>query len=164
MFYDPGIVSATKVLQDSYIAIREELDTLLSTQFVKWPEHSLYTGDWTVFGFYGFGRRLHENCQLCPRTAAIVDSIPDKNMAGFSKLAAGTRIGSHCGRPKSQLRCHLALKIPAGDVGLRVGPEVRRWTEGECLLFDDTKEHEAWNLAEEDRIVLLVDVQKPVAA
>jgi beta-hydroxylase len=44
---------------------------------------------------------------------------------------------------------------------LRVGNEVRNWVEGECLIFDDTFEHEAWNNSNETRIVLLLDFLRP---
>ena len=161
MFYDPQLLSATKLLEDNYVSFREERDALRMTQFMPWPDRSIYDVGWTAFGFYGFGRRLHQNYRLCPRTAAIIDGIPSVRMAGFSRLAPGARIAPHCGRPKSELRYHLGLKVPAGDIGLKVGGEVRRWTEGESLLFDDTREHEAWNRTGSDRIVLLIDVQKP---
>ncbi|MFM8275542.1 MAG: aspartyl/asparaginyl beta-hydroxylase domain-containing protein, partial [Cyanobium sp.] len=41
--------------------------------------------------------------------------------------------------------------------GLRVASEVRSWREGECLVFDDTAEHEAWNRSSRTRVVLLLD-------
>jgi beta-hydroxylase len=44
---------------------------------------------------------------------------------------------------------------------LRVGDEVRNWVEGECLIFDDTIEHEAWNHSNQSRIVLLLDFLRP---
>jgi aspartyl/asparaginyl beta-hydroxylase (cupin superfamily) len=33
--------------------------------------------------------------------------------------------------------------------------------EGKCLVFDDYFEHEAWNHADGDRIVLIVDMWHP---
>lgn len=47
--------------------------------------------------------------------------------------------------------------VPEGDCALRVGPETRRWQAGQCIVFDDTTDHEAWNLTDSPRIVLLVD-------
>jgi ornithine lipid ester-linked acyl 2-hydroxylase len=44
---------------------------------------------------------------------------------------------------------------------LRVGDEVRAWQGGECLVFDDTTEHEAWNRSNADRLVLLLDFLRP---
>ena len=35
------------------------------------------------------------------------------------------------------------------------------WGEGKDILFDDTFEHSALNGAEEDRVVLIVDIFRP---
>jgi len=72
-------------------------------------------------------------------------------------LRPGTRIQPHSGYPGPFLRCHLALRVPAGDCALRVAGETRRWQEGDVLVLDDRVEHEAWNLTAEERVVLLFD-------
>jgi aspartyl/asparaginyl beta-hydroxylase (cupin superfamily) len=59
------------------------------------------------------------------------------------------------------VRCHLGIKVPAGDCAIRVADETRRWDEGRCLVFDDYFEHEAWNRTAADRIVLIVDLWHP---
>ena len=45
--------------------------------------------------------------------------------------------------------------------GFRVGNETRQWVEGKAWVFDDTIEHEAWNLSNETRVILLFDVWRP---
>ncbi len=56
------------------------------------------------------------------------------------------------------LRYHLALKVTRRDdlCGISVGNEYRTWKEGKSLLFDDTYDHEAWNLSDEMRVVLFI--------
>jgi aspartyl/asparaginyl beta-hydroxylase (cupin superfamily) len=44
---------------------------------------------------------------------------------------------------------------------LRVGNETRPWIQDQCLIFDDTIEHEAWNTSGEVRVVLLLDIWRP---
>ena len=44
---------------------------------------------------------------------------------------------------------------------LRVGNETRPWREGELVVFDDSIEHEAWNLSKKLRVVLLFDIWRP---
>jgi aspartyl/asparaginyl beta-hydroxylase (cupin superfamily) len=53
----------------------------------------------------------------------------------------------------------MGIKIPDGQKAfIRVGPETRRWKEGECLLYDTTYEHETFNEHEsQERVVLHVD-------
>ena len=54
-----------------------------------------------------------------------------------------------------------AAAAPTNGRSIRVGDEVRTWVEGRCLLFDDSFEHEVWNDADEERLVLIVDVWHP---
>jgi aspartate beta-hydroxylase len=55
---------------------------------------------------------------------------------------------------------HLALMVPP-DCALRVGGEEQVWCEGRTLVFDDTYEHEAWNLSKQVRVVLIADLWHP---
>jgi aspartyl/asparaginyl beta-hydroxylase (cupin superfamily) len=78
-------------------------------------------------------------------------------------LKSGCRFdfhAGHCGPTNARLRLHLGLVVPDG-CSIRVGDEVRSWVEGRCLLFDDSFEHEVWNDADEERLVLIVDVWHP---
>ena len=78
----------------------------------------------------------------------------------FSRLVAGSHIGAHCGPSNLRLRVHLGLLVPEGT-RIRVGDEVRAWREGECLVFDDSYEHEVWHDGAGDRIVLICDMWHP---
>ena len=73
----------------------------------------------------------------------------------------GTHIAAHCGPSNYRLRLHLGLSVPRG-CRIRVGDEVREWRAGECLIFDDSFEHEVWHDGSGDRIVLIVDAWHPM--
>lgn len=139
-------------IRNEYLGVQDSL--------IDWAERELYGEGWKVYGLFDFphGRPIADNIARCPLTAALVaEQIPAHGAAGFSVLRPGTRIQPHAGYPGSFLRCHLALSVPAGDCGLRVGSEARTWREGEALVLDDRFEHEAWNLAAAERVVLLID-------
>ena len=58
--------------------------------------------------------------------------------------------------------CLTDFSVQSSDTGekawIRVGPETRRWEEGECLLYDTTYEHETMNEhPSQERVVLHVD-------
>ena len=80
--------------------------------------------------------------------------------AMFSALDAHTRIPPHTGSTNVRLLCHLPLILP-GPARFRVGNETRDWKMGEAWVFDDTIEHEAWNDADELRVILIFDVWNP---
>jgi ornithine lipid ester-linked acyl 2-hydroxylase len=165
MYHDAAQFPFTALLEQNWRAVRAELDALDGHGFIDWPEHSLY-GDrgWKTFGLYAFGQRQPEECARCPQTERLVQQIPGLMMAGFSRLAPGAHIVPHCGYEGYAghvLRLHLGLEIP-DDCAMRVGAETKSWKEGECLVFDDSFEHEAWNRSDRTRTILLCDFLNPL--
>ena len=121
---------------------------------------------WDAFFFYRHGERYDENCARCPRTAAILDSLPIVRIREhapeicFSLLTPGTHILPHRGVTNTRLVTHLPLIVP-DNCAIVVGGEKREWREGECFAFDDTFEHEAWNRGASTRVVMLMDCWNP---
>jgi aspartyl/asparaginyl beta-hydroxylase (cupin superfamily) len=159
MFFKANDFPFTHSLTENWEAVLGEVGTLQPREFLDWPERTLYENRWEVYGLYAFGRKIERNCELCPTTTQLVEAIPGLTTAGFSRLRAHSRILPHIGYSHAVLRCHLGLIVPGG-CGLRVGAEVRAWIPGQCLVFDDTLEHEAWNDSDDDRTVLLIDFLK----
>jgi beta-hydroxylase len=160
MFLDQRGYPFAQTLEAHWETIRGELLGLGRSSFMVFPERQLYESGWDVFPLYAFGRRLEKNCELCPETARVIETIPGMTTAAFSRMEPGTHIKPHVGYQDSVLRCHLALIVPAEGCAIRVGAETRGWEEGRCLVFDDTTEHEAWNRSEAVRTVLIIDFLK----
>ena len=55
----------------------------------------------------------------------------------------------------------MPLVIPP-DCGFRVGSTTREWVPGQAWVFDDTINHEAWNLSDTPRAILIFDVWNPL--
>jgi beta-hydroxylase len=119
---------------------------------------------WKTFTFYVFGHRVDENCARCPQTARLLDGLPNLQNAWFSILAPHYHIPPHKGPTRAIIRCHLGLKVPAERerCWLRVDDQICHWREGECLVFDDTFEHEVFNDTNETRVVLFLDFDRPM--
>lgn len=170
---NPRDFAWTALLRDNWEAIREEaMATALQHGLAPSladisPDHRqiAQVDMWRSFFLFGYGYRIEENAVRCPRTMAVVDQIPDLVTAFFSILAPGTHIPPHRGISKALLNCHLALIVPRdGDVRMRVDRELLHWTEGEAIVFDDTYDHEVWNDSSGTRVVLLVQVRRPMRA
>jgi aspartyl/asparaginyl beta-hydroxylase (cupin superfamily) len=125
-----------------------------------------HSPSWNAFFFYRDGKRFDNNCRRCPITSKLLDSLPLSRVAEhspevfFSVLKPGAYIPPHTGVINTRLVVHLPLIIPA-NCGIRVGDETRGWKEGECIVFDDTFEHEAWNRSDQTRAVLIFDIWNP---
>jgi ornithine lipid ester-linked acyl 2-hydroxylase len=159
-------------LEAGWPQIRAELDALLvhrdalpNFQDISVEQRALTEDDqWKTFFFMGYGVPFDGNRARCPRTTALLDRVPGLTTAFFSILGPGKRLPEHRGPYKGVVRYHLGLKIPepASACGIRVGGQEAHWREGGSLVFDDTYLHEAWNETGEDRVVLFLDIVRPL--
>jgi aspartyl/asparaginyl beta-hydroxylase (cupin superfamily) len=78
----------------------------------------------------------------------------------FSLLQARTRIPAHTGVSNTRLVTHVPLIIPE-NCAFRVGNTTRPWVPGNAWVFDDTINHEAWNLSDKLRVILMFDIWHP---
>ncbi len=152
-------------LEANFAAIRAEVLALAPSRFAPESEPIARTGDWDVAFFYERGRRHDEVCDACPATTRAIEGAGVMRTAAgliyVSRMRPGTHIEAHRGPTNLRVRCHLGIAVPDGDCAIRVGDRSARWREGQCLVFDDSFEHEAWNRAAGDRIVLIVDLWHP---
>jgi len=122
--------------------------------------------DWTAIHLLRNGETVKANAVHCPRTLALLASLPQPRIPGaspnamFSLLAPGTAIPPHVGVNNARLVCHLPLVVPEG-CWFRVGAETRFWHRGEAFVFDDTIEHEAMNPSDQLRVVFIFDLWHP---
>ncbi|HLY55093.1 MAG TPA: aspartyl/asparaginyl beta-hydroxylase domain-containing protein [Stellaceae bacterium] len=119
--------------------------------------------DWRMLILKAYGTEWRDNMAACPRLAEVVRSTPDVLSASLSFLAPGKHIPAHRGPFRGILRFFLVLSMPLTQDGrpasaLRIADRQYRLHDGDCLLWDDTYEHEVWNDSDEVRIVLLLDV------
>jgi beta-hydroxylase len=159
-------------LEAAWPQIRKELDHLLehpedipAFHQLSPDQKRISKGDnWKTFGFYVYGKRVDENCAVCPHTAAALDRLPGMRSAMFSILKPRYRIAPHKGPTRAVIRAHLGLKVPADaeNVWIRVDDQILHWQEGKVVLFDDTYEHEVHNDTDEHRAVLFIDIDRPM--
>jgi ornithine lipid ester-linked acyl 2-hydroxylase len=161
----PGLEAEWKTIRvelDDVLSYRDELPNF---QDISIDQASITDDDgWKTYFFFAYGFRSEANCARCPQTAALLDAIPGLTTAFFSILAPGKKIPEHRGPWRGVLRYHLALKVPepADATGISVGGQTAHWEEGRSLLFDDGFEHHAWNDTDGVRVVLFVDVIRPL--
>jgi beta-hydroxylase len=171
-FFDPASFPWTRDLERAWPVIRAELDDVLTYrdalpnfQDISTDQASLTTDDgWKTYFFFGYGFRSVANCRRCPQTTAVLEQVPGMQTAMFSILAPGKHLPPHHGPYKGVLRYHLGLIVPepSDRVGIRVGDQTATWLEGGSLVFDDTYEHEVWNDTDGTRVVLFLDVVRPL--
>lgn len=130
------------------------------------PDHARIAGDgnWRSFFLIGYGYEVAENCARAPVTAELVRQIPDLNSAFFSILEPGATIPRHRGVTRGLVTCHLGLIIPdmAEKCVMQVEDTDLFWEPGKWLIFDDSYFHEVHNETDQRRVILLVQVKRPM--
>uniref|UniRef100_A0A1A8NYG3 Aspartate beta-hydroxylase domain containing 1 n=1 Tax=Nothobranchius rachovii TaxID=451742 RepID=A0A1A8NYG3_9TELE len=125
-----------------------------------------------LFSLYSAGVCVAGNCRSCPctyRTLLTLRTFINSNSlgsAGFWLLGPGATLGSSYGPTNTRLRCHLGLQIPP-LCELVVGGEPQCWSEGHCLLVDDSFLHTVSHKGSPEsgpRVILSVDLWHPNVA
>jgi beta-hydroxylase len=174
---DPPVFDAAKFpwameLEKNHDVIRRELqDILVMREYIPLfhelsrDQKRISTGEnWRTFFLMGFGYEAEQSWKRCPETMKVLSKIPNLRSAFFSILGPNYHIPHHQGVTKGLIRCHLGLIVPdqRDQCVMRVDDQICQWEEGRCLVFDDTYDHEVWNKTDQERVVLLIDVDRPM--
>lgn len=154
-----------ETIRDEAREVLKFKDSIPAFQEISPDQYRIATEqNWKTFVLFGFGERLEKNTQLTPKTAELLEKVPDIQTAMFSILAPGYHIPAHKGVTKGILRCHVGLIIPKDreKCRIRVEDTITAWEEGGVFVFDDTFEHEVWNDTDEERVILLFDFDRPM--
>ncbi len=183
-FYDNTIFPELDLINTSII--KEELNNYINknNNWTEWPEYDLWKNNnsnnsnnfsWTVVPLIAFGKPCEKNINLFPNTIKQIEQIPSVITAGFSKLGPGTKLSYHKGWAKlsnNVLRCHLGLKVPKNKCKILVTKEndypsltnikAMYQKENKWIIFDDSLYHSASNDSDTDRIVMILDIIRPL--
>jgi beta-hydroxylase len=119
---------------------------------------------WKSYILYGYGYRRERACQRCPETARLLERVPGLVTAFFSIMEPGKYIKRHRGPTQAILTWHIPLRVPDHyqDCQILIDGVPYAWEEGKSLIFDDTFPHEVWNMTDQERVVLLMHIRRPV--
>jgi len=173
------IVQQLDVVQKEWKDIINSPKTIESPELTYDKDTQTWKNFWLVHTFPADRPELttwiESNCQLVPKTAALLRQIPGVRDAFFSELGPGVVLDEHYGYADQSnfvLRCHIPLVVPTymPENGTEVRPpcyvevegERQYHTLGEAIVFDDSKLHSAGNLSNDQcRTVLIVDIDRP---
>lgn len=180
-FFDRADFPWLDAIEAATDEIRTELTTVLISDraglepYISYPDEGVPLDQWkelnksrrwSAYFLWNQGVPQPAHLARCPRTAELLKSAPQCDVAGrgptafFSILEPGTHIPPHSGVTNTRLTVHLPLIVPP-NCSFRVGSETREWIPGKAWVFDDTIEHEAWNRSDAPRAVLIFDIWNP---
>jgi beta-hydroxylase len=157
-------------LRENWQAIRDEALSLFDEGHIRAAAtyndlgfNSFFKTGWKRFYVKWYDEAVPSARALCPRTVALVESIPTVNAAMFALLPPGSKLGAHRDPFAGSLRYHLGLVTPNNDTcRIVVDGEPYHWKDGEPVMFDETFIHTAENRSDITRIILFCDVERPL--
>lgn len=171
VFISPREFPELKVIQDNWETIRDEAINLNNSAQIKASAdlddlgfNSFFRTGWKRFYLKWYGANLKSAENLCPKTVALISSIPSIKGAMFTMLPPGSRLGKHRDPYAGSLRYHLGLITPnSDDCYISVDDQKYSWRDGEAVMFDETYIHYAENKTDQNRIILFLDIKRPVS-
>jgi beta-hydroxylase len=160
LVHEEGLNNLLDELELNYEQLKEEFYRVSSEEdFVEYPLIHLYKFGWDVVGLKYEGINVSIHHKKYPVLSTIVrkyDSII--RLAGYSRLKSKAVIGLHRDY-QHEVTLHLSITIPKGDCVFRMADVSTKWEEGKTHFFYSHDPHDAWNLTDEDRIILIMDVK-----
>lgn len=170
-FFDKMLLRAAPDLEKNFKAIRDEAkqvlkryDEITPFQMISPDQTHLSNDDrWKMFFLKAANIRFEKNLAMMPKTKALLERNPEICSAYLSVLGPRKYLPPHCGPWAGVLRAHLGLIIPDTDnCFIRVADQTYHWKNGEVVYFDDTYKHEAFNNTDKLRVVLFMDILRPM--
>ncbi|RDD79884.1 aspartyl/asparaginyl beta-hydroxylase domain-containing protein [Dyella tabacisoli] len=158
------------LLQANWQTIRAEAMQLFDEGHIRAAEkhndasfNSFFKQGWKRFYLKWYGEPLTSAETLCPKTVALLRSIPSVKAAMFALLPPGSKLNPHRDPFAGSLRYHLGLITPnSDDCRIFVDGEVHAWRDGKDVVFDETYVHWAENRTDQTRVILFADVERPL--
>lgn len=163
-------IAELKVLDDNWETIRDEALQMAELRRIKAADshndigfNSFFKYGWKRFYLKWYDARHPSAEELCPKTVAILKTLPKVKAAMFAELPPGGKLNAHRDPFAGSLRYHLGLTTPNDDrCHIIVDGESYSWRDGESVVFDETYVHEAYNHTDQNRIILFCDVERPL--
>jgi len=125
--------------------------------------NSFFKEGWKRFYLKWYDDPMPSAKLLCPKTVALVESIPNVKAAMFALLPPGSHLNPHRDPFAGSLRYHLGLVTPnSDDCRIFIDGEPYSWRDGKDILFDETYIHSAENKSDQTRIILFCDIERPL--
>lgn len=151
------------IFLQEYLQAREQVIVQDVKDFYKVEKDIGQDDNWKGLPLLIFNHRFEKNIGLCPRTYDLVSKIPGCTSAMFSVLGPGKHIKPHKGIYKGLYRCLFGLKVPEnGQCWIRIDDLKIPFEDGKNIIFDETAEHEVMNESDQQRIVLYLDIFRPL--
>lgn len=164
-FYDPAQFAWTNILKSHYPEIKQEWESspvhlrLARAEYHYGKTLEKNNSKWDLLMLMNRDKVQEHLRVFFPVTMSLIDKLPIFENLSFSVFYPRSETIPHKGWSTKILRVHLAIDTNS-DAALCCGDRCVSLKNGEILIFEDGKEHYAYNRSHKERTVLLFDVLK----
>jgi beta-hydroxylase len=157
-------------LRENWETFRDEAQRLFDEGYIREALknndigfNSFFKRGWKRFYLKWYDEPLPSARALCPKSVALLESVPMVNGAMIALLSPHSHLNPHRDPYAGSLRYHLGL-VTANSEACYISIDGQRyfWRDGEALIFDETFIHSVENNTDVTRLILLCDVQRPL--
>ena len=164
-----AVFPASQKIEESFDAIHDEIIRLTQkNRLVRYADVDLKRAeevslDWKLYYIKFLGKYNDRALVECPVITGLTRDIPAIRSVIIAALEPRVELAAHSGPYAGILRYHLGVKIPrVNPPSIRVADRIYTWREGESIVLDDFFEHEVYNKSDEIRIILMIDIYRPM--
>lgn len=158
------------LLRQNWQLIRDEGIQLMAQQKIKASDsyndagfNSFFRTGWKRFYLKWYVSHHPSASSYCPKTTALLKTLPSIKAAMFAELPDNSRLPRHRDPYAGSLRYHLGLITPNDDrCFINVDGIHYSWRDGEDVIFDETYIHYAENSSGQNRLILFCDIERPL--
>ena len=170
-YFSPSEFPVAAELEEAFPRILSEVRRLLLRyeHFPRFqdisPHQDFLSNDdrWKMFFLKGVGVRIDRNAEELPAIMEVLDRHPEVISGYLSILGPWKMLSPHEGPWSGVLRMHLGVIIPdITSCTMIVEGEKRHWFPGKVMVLDDTYMHSAVNDTDSLRVILMMDVLRPL--
>lgn len=151
-----------KVIRKEYQQIKNKLKPIKGETYFE--DDIIKTDKWERYYIKWYSDISKDIAIQIPQTTQLLNKCQNIQLAMFSVMKPGTIVYPHRGPYRGSLRVHLGLECPSIEEGCYITIHDKKygWKDGELLIFDDTYTHEVKNNSNKERVVLFMDINRPV--
>ena len=156
------------VIWNNFEIFRDEVSNIYKTFKTIKNDMFYYTliktePEWTRLYLTWQNKTDPKGKQLCPKSSALIESMPNIKMAMFSVITPGAKIKPHTGPYRGCIRLHMGLITPnSNECFINIDGTNYSWRDGEVILLDDSYLHYVENNTDKHRVILICDVLRPM--
>lgn len=166
--YSEVIESNFDIIQNEYITYEDKYNSKIQCTYNQTPAfkigEKIKNKCWRMIMLKKAGQFTDEGLLHFPFTCQVCDNNVIHN-AFFSILDPNVNIPPHIGYYKGYLRYHLGVIIPEENGKrpfINVGGSTYFWKDSQGVLFDDMFYHFVYNPTSQRRVVLYIDLIRPL--